>query len=160
MDWSDERVDQLKTLWGSGLSSSQVAKAMGGITRNSVIGKIHRMNLQFNGASAPRRTARPAAPRAPRRVATPRAAPPPKIDGASTRRARAAESTAVILPTKHQCKWPIGDPVDEDFHFCTDRAITKDGVDKPYCESHCRDAYQPDTAKRSTRELERSLRYH
>ena len=45
MNWSDERVDQLKSLWTEGLSASQIARALGGVTRNAVIGKVHRLGL-------------------------------------------------------------------------------------------------------------------
>ena len=43
MAWTDERVEQLKKLWSEGLSASQIAKQLGGVTRNAVIGKVHRL---------------------------------------------------------------------------------------------------------------------
>ena len=61
--WTDERVELLKKLWAEGLSASQVAKQLGGVTRNAVIGKVHRLGL--SGRATPSRPAR-ARPQAPR----------------------------------------------------------------------------------------------
>ena len=65
MAWTDERVEELKKLWSEGLSASQIAKQLGGVTRNAVIGKVHRLGL--SGRATPsrpvRRTAKPARPR-------------------------------------------------------------------------------------------------
>src|SRR3954467_15102818 len=81
MGWTDERVELLKKLWQDGLSASQIAKQLGGVTRNAVIGKVHRLGL--SGRAAPSNPARPAfkaprparpvtsAPSAPRRLAEP-----------------------------------------------------------------------------------------
>src|SRR5438552_14769579 len=81
MGWTDERVELLKKLWQDGLSASQIAKQLGGVTRNAVIGKVHRLGL--SGRAAPSKPARPAfkaprparpvtsAPSAPRRIAEP-----------------------------------------------------------------------------------------
>src|SRR3954469_1053006 len=78
MSWTDERVSTLKKLWLDGLSASQIAKQLGGVTRNAVIGKVHRLGL--SGRAAPSQPTRPAfkAPR-PARAATPVAhAPAPR----------------------------------------------------------------------------------
>ena len=64
MSWTDERVDQLKNLWTEGLSASQIARALGGVTRNAVIGKVHRLGLA--GRATPTRSERPRVPSAPR----------------------------------------------------------------------------------------------
>ena len=72
MAWTDERVETLKKLWGDGLSASQIAKQLGGVTRNAVIGKVHRLGL--SGRAAPSRPARhPEAKPAPRPRAQPAA---------------------------------------------------------------------------------------
>src|SRR5881394_175256 len=86
MGWTDERVELLKKLWQDGLSASQIAKQLGGVTRNAVIGKVHRLGLSGRATpSKPARTtfkaprpARPisAAPSAPRRLAEPAAHAP------------------------------------------------------------------------------------
>src|SRR6185369_705670 len=75
MGWTDERVETLKKLWLDGLSASQIAKQLGGVTRNAVIGKVHRLGL--SGRATPSQPARPAfkAPRPPRPAPTPSLAP-------------------------------------------------------------------------------------
>lgn len=87
MSWTDERVEKLKTMWGEGQSASQIAKALGGVTRNAVIGKVHRLGLSNRAtgakpaaAAAPAADAKPvkAAPKA----APAAAAPAPKADPA------------------------------------------------------------------------------
>src|SRR5262245_35720412 len=64
MNWSDERVEQLKSLWTEGLSASQIARALGGVTRNAVIGKVHRLALA--GRASPSRSERPPVAMAPK----------------------------------------------------------------------------------------------
>jgi GcrA cell cycle regulator len=68
MSWTDERVELLKKMWGEGQSASQIAKELGGVTRNAVIGKVHRLGLSNragNGAATPKAEpkAKPAAPK-------------------------------------------------------------------------------------------------
>lgn len=162
MGWTDERVEMLKRLWLDGLSASQIAKQLGGVTRNAVIGKVHRLGL--SGRATPSKPARPvfkpprparpaaAAPSAPRRIAEPAAA------AAATPvvyMEEAPGSATVLTLAAHMCKWPIGDPSLETFTFCGRRAS-----DGPYCGEHARVAYQPaQTKKRSgPNDLARSLR--
>ena len=51
MSWTDERVETLKKMWGEGQSASQIAKELGGVTRNAVIGKVHRLGLSNRAGS-------------------------------------------------------------------------------------------------------------
>lgn len=76
MSWTDERVDVLKTMWGEGKSASQIAKELGGVTRNAVIGKVHRLGLsnRASAAAKPATKEKPAAAREPAEAK----APPPK----------------------------------------------------------------------------------
>ena len=60
MSWTDERVELLKKMWGEGQSASQIAKELGGVTRNAVIGKVHRLGLSNRAGAAPAPTAAPA----------------------------------------------------------------------------------------------------
>ncbi|MFO7757784.1 MAG: GcrA family cell cycle regulator [Roseovarius sp.] len=53
MAWNDERVDLLKKMWSEGQSASQIAKELGGVTRNAVIGKVHRLGLSNRNGSGP-----------------------------------------------------------------------------------------------------------
>ena len=171
--WTEDRVGALTKLWLEGQSASQIAKALGGgVTRNAVIGKVHRLGLSGRAApSQPARTAatfrtarpRPAAPAAtaaaqpaaPRRLevvqpkavqpAAPAPAPIPDLPGTAT----------VMTLGAHMCKWPIGDPSSREFSFCGRRA--SEGV---YCVEHARVAYQPQVkrGKDGSSDLARSLR--
>ena len=161
--WTEDRVGALKKLWLEGQSASQIAKQLGGgVTRNAVIGKVHRLGL--SGRAAPSQPARatfrpsrprpaqptqaPSAPRRleavqPRAVSTPSVpAPMPDLPGTAT----------VMTLGAHMCKWPIGDPSSTEFSFCGRRA--SEGV---YCLEHARVAYQPQM-KRGATDLARSLR--
>jgi GcrA cell cycle regulator len=164
MGWTDERVELLKKLWQDGLSASQIAKQLGGVTRNAVIGKVHRLGLSGRAApSKPARTtfkaprpARPisATPSAPRRLSEPVSMP--HHHAAPVRYVEEAPGTATVLTLgAHMCKWPIGDPSMDNFTFCGRRS-----GDGPYCHEHSQVAYQPAQAKKrsSANELARSLR--
>ena len=163
MGWTEERVETLKKLWLDGLSASQIAKHLGGVTRNAVIGKVHRLGL--SGRAAPSQPARQVykAPRPPRPVVASQpvtrrsleavpAAPQPR---AITYVEEPGTATVLTLGA-HMCKWPIGDPSTDNFTFCGRRA----GSDGPYCVEHARVAYQPQQAKKRSgaSELARSLR--
>lgn len=161
MGWTDERVELLKKLWQDGLSASQIAKQLGGVTRNAVIGKVHRLGLSGRATpSKPQRTvfkaprpARPvtAQPSAPRRIAESAPAPAP------VRYVDEAPGMATVLTLgAHMCKWPIGDPASDGFTFCG-RRINEGS----YCVEHARVAYQPQVkkgGKDGAAELARSLR--
>lgn len=162
--WTDDRVASLKKLWLEGLSASQIAKQLGGVTRNAVIGKVHRLGL--SGRAAPAAPARPVfkAPRparpavsashAPRRAEPVHHNPPPSLPQVQEE----PGSATVLTLGAHMCKWPIGDPSTDEFSFCGRRTHTEG----PYCAEHARVAYQPQqkkTGKRSDEaELARSLR--
>lgn len=171
MSWTDERVTTLKKLWLDGLSASQIAKQLGGVTRNAVIGKVHRLGL--SGRAAPSQPARPAfkAPRparpaatampaAPRRVVAaepvaPAPSPMPVQPSVPVLRNEAPGSATVLTLGAHMCKWPIGDPSSDGFTFCGRRSS-----EGPYCVEHARVAYQPQQTKKKggATELARSLR--
>ncbi|WP_104018315.1 GcrA family cell cycle regulator [Roseovarius nitratireducens] len=112
MSWSDERVELLKRLWGEGQSASQIAKELGGVTRNAVIGKVHRLGLSNRNGSAPAANAAPAATpeaEAPKTAAKPTPKP-------TTKPAAPAESTeenAVPVTTSVRVKAiiPAGQPL-------------------------------------------------
>jgi GcrA cell cycle regulator len=169
MSWTDERVSTLKKLWLDGLSASQIAKQLGGVTRNAVIGKVHRLGL--SGRAAPSQPARPvfkaprparpatqAMPSAPRRVVSAdhaMASAPIQQAQVPAMRTEEPGSATVLTLGAHMCKWPIGDPSTDSFTFCGRR-----GSDGPYCNEHARIAYQPQQSKKKAgaTELARSLR--
>ncbi len=142
MTWTEERVAELMRLWEAGRSASEIGRLLG-VSKNSVVGKAHRMKLKARpspikrGSSPqPRRPAVAAmpkpvtqAPSAPKQVQERRIAPAP-----APRPARAVARTHGKGPS---CLWPIGDPGDQDFHFCGEPAV----AGKPYCDEHCARAY-------------------
>jgi GcrA cell cycle regulator len=162
--WTEDRVGALKKLWLEGQSASQIAKQLGGgVTRNAVIGKVHRLGL--SGRAAPSQPARATfRPSRPRPAAQPTQAPsaPRRIEAVQPRTVSAPSvpapmpdlpGTATVMTLgAHMCKWPIGDPSSTEFSFCGRRA--SEGV---YCVEHARVAYQPQV-KRGATDLARSLR--
>lgn len=137
MSWTEERVELLRKLWGEGKTAAEIARELGGVTRNAVIGKAHRMKLsnRVSPIQQNKKTARkssnddkPARPAA-RRSKTPEEAfQPASGDGIKMAELR-----------ERSCRWPIGDPKSEDFRFCG----CKSAHGLPYCETHARIAYQP-----------------
>ncbi|GLQ21559.1 GcrA family cell cycle regulator [Algimonas porphyrae] len=164
MAWTEDRVATLSKLWAEGLSASQIAKQLGGVTRNAVIGKVHRLGLSGR--------AKPSRPKPAKTQTTARATPKPKPAKAqpATRRSAAKPkaqpsslpvsteppleakplkdgSYATILTlTDHMCKFPIGDPSADEFRFCG----RKTDPDEPYCTPHSMVAYQPSRRRNSS----------
>ena len=165
--WTEDRVGALKKLWLEGQSASQIAKQLGGgVTRNAVIGKVHRLGL--SGRAAPSQPARaastfrparvrttpPAQPSAPRRIEAAQAQPRPVAPTPPLPVVAELPGTATVMTLgAHMCKWPIGDPSSTEFSFCGRRA--SEGV---YCVEHARIAYQPQIKRGGKEELARSLR--
>lgn len=146
MAWTDDRVEILSKLWADGLSASQIAKQLGGVTRNAVIGKVHRLGLSGRAKPsrpvkrAPRTTtakARASVPAAPRVIR--RAPPAPTPVPLEAKQLPDGKYATILTITEHMCKWPIGDPAASEFRFCGR------GTDKgdPYCKAHAQLAYQP-----------------
>lgn len=161
MGWTDDRVEVLKKLWLDGLSASQIAKQLGGVTRNAVIGKVHRLGL--SGRAAPsqpvRAAARPPRPARPAVAATPRrepgiGQPAPRTEPVRVYVTEEPGTATVLTLSANMCKWPIGDPSSDEFTFCGR------GTEGTYCSEHSRVAYQPPQTKKksSASELARSLR--
>ncbi|HEX8471860.1 MAG TPA: GcrA family cell cycle regulator [Brevundimonas sp.] len=176
--WTEDRVGALKKLWLEGQSASQIAKQLGGgVTRNAVIGKVHRLGLSGRATpSQPARTTTTTTFRAAKTRTTPpkqdfgQPSAPRRVEGERVL-AIAPRATSPVPPTPlpvvveqpgtatvltlgaHMCKWPIGDPSSREFSFCGRRS--SEGV---YCIEHARVAYQPQVKKNGTTELTRSLR--
>jgi GcrA cell cycle regulator len=172
-NWTDERVDRLKRLWSEGLSASQIAAQLGGVSRNAVIGKVHRLNLPGRAKAGGATSAR-SQKRAPIQAQTRTAAFAPRTVTRTVNRPAGAtmlkeeievdalevmevSSSNVVVPifkrlplvklTERTCKWPIGDPLKDDFCFCGN-----DSPDNtPYCSYHQKLAYQPSAERRRVR---------
>ena len=155
MAWTDERVELLKKLWAEGLSASQIAGRLGSVTRNAVIGKVHRLGLSGRATTSRMKSHRPRAPPG-----------GPPMGNPAFRALYQAEAEAfqppveeLVIPmaerkyiqtlTECSCRWPIGDPQAADFHFCGKNKVP--GL--PYCEFHARRAFQPPQTRRREREL-------
>ena len=140
MSWTDEKVSKLKELWGKGNTASQIAEIIGGISRNAVIGKAHRLNL-----SAKIKT----------RTATSNKNFNDTIEGNKTNsnRGRKSKFKSLIIEKDFEpenpkqleeldessCKWPIGHPDEKNFYFCGRSSLK----DFSYCKLHLLYAYQP-----------------
>ena len=133
MAWTEDRVETLKTLWNEGLSASQIAGRLGGVTRNAVIGKVHRLGLSGRAAPAKPKTVERKAPAPVRERSVP-------MDPATFGLGKPTVSSIGA----NECKWPIGDPASADFHFCGQGAAGG----KPYCAYHSQVAFQPSTGRR------------
>ncbi|MDA9598556.1 hypothetical protein N9R93_01280 [Candidatus Pelagibacter sp.] len=151
MSWTDEKVTKLKELWGKGNTASQIAEIIGGISRNAVIGKAHRLNL-----SAKIKT---------------RVVPSNKNFDSSinnnnikSRRGRKSKFSSLIIEKdfepenpkqleeldENSCKWPIGHPDEKNFYFCGRSSLKEFS----YCKLHLLYAYQPKGKKEEVTEKE------
>ncbi|MDX7952480.1 GcrA family cell cycle regulator [Lichenihabitans sp. Uapishka_5] len=167
MSWTDERVEQLSKLWLEGRSASQIAAELGlGVTRNAVIGKVHRLGLAGRAKAV---TAQPAVAAARIKAKTPATPVPEPVRPVEVEAVVVPLRTAatppvpvpvtdVGLPTTERvtimdlretsCRWPMGDPSQAEFRFCG----TKTGVGSgPYCAAHARLAFQPTQERRRER---------
>lgn len=163
--WTDERVELLKKLWNEGLSASQIAAELGGITRNAVIGKVHRLGLSGRAKAPSSSMPRVRKARAPSQmfrsvrgslrgntalatqlVPVYEIEPEPEPELIENIIPIGQRCTLLEL-NDSKCKWPIGDPGHADFFFCGGNTVA--GL--PYCAYHCRIAYQPVADRRRDR---------
>src|SRR6056297_1402359 len=113
MSWSDERVELLKKLWGEGQSASQIAKELGGVTRNAVIGKVHRLGLSNRNGSggAAAESAPKAKPSAPKAEAKPAPKPAPKPEPKPAAEEKPAAAAPVVPVSRVKQIIPAGQPL-------------------------------------------------
>lgn len=117
MVWTDEKIKNLKKLWLKGATTAEIAKKLG-LSKNSVIGKVHRLNLETRPSPIKKKVS---------------VSPAKKLK----QPAKKQERIGIMELKLNTCRWPIGDPTDEDFHFCGKNTV----MGKPYCAEHCKMAY-------------------
>ena len=144
MSWTSEKVEKLKELWSKGHTASQIAEKLGDTTRNAVIGKAHRLNLE---ARAPSKHSSSSRSKENKQV----------IKRSTSPMSRKAKFQSILLDknfepenpksleelTEETCKWPIGHPNEEKFYFCG----RKPEGEFPYCKLHVLYAFQPKNQK-------------
>ena len=140
MSWNPEKIAKLKELWGSGNTASQIAEIIGGMSRNAVIGKAHRLNLS---AKIKNRTAK-----SKQNYDDPLEKKNIKTTGSGKNRFKSliiekdfeAENPKQLEELdEDSCKWPIGRPDEKLFYFCGRSSLK----DFSYCKLHLLYAYQP-----------------
>jgi len=144
MSWNPEKEEKLRELWKKGHTASQIARLLGDTTRNAVIGKAHRLNLETRAIS--------------RKSTSKINEKNTNISETKTQKlGRKARFKALLLDknfepenpkqleelTDETCRWPIGHPYEKKFYFCGRKSIEK----FPYCKLHVLYAFQPKNAK-------------
>ena len=134
-EWTPDRIKILIAHWEEGLPTSEIGRRLG-VTKNAVVGKVHRLGLkkrqspirQSSSTSAQPKKAKPTAAR-------------PMADHVARPTAKTPVPTGEVVSleelTSSMCCWPEGEPGTEDFYFCGQPSISE----KPYCEAHCARAY-------------------
>ena len=151
MTWTEERVELLRRLWSQNFSASRIAAELGGVSRSAVIGKIHRLGLSQRDqpTTSLKHQCKPRLSRSERRPWRPASigntalkAEPEMLRDPETQPfpcvVPVAKRLTVEKLTERTCKWPIGDPRKEDFHFCGHASLKV----HPYCLYHARLAYR------------------
>jgi GcrA cell cycle regulator len=147
MEWTAETIERLKALWAEGHSTAEIGRRMG-ISKNAVVGKAHRLNLSARPSPIRRETTAPATPRpaavravrpmgAPARTTLPVASAPTVAPVAVSAAQPAVVRAFPRVSASRSCCWPIGEPGQSGFRFCTAEAL----IGKPYCPEHAAVAY-------------------
>jgi GcrA cell cycle regulator len=138
MEWTDDVIARLRSLWADGHSTAEIGRRLN-ISKNAVVGKAHRLNLPPRPSPIRRTDVETAGPRAPapRRTQGPTLPPLSAAAGGPMPPLR-----AIVQPPKHTmraapCCWPYGEPGKPSFHFCNEASL----AGKPYCEAHAALAY-------------------
>ena len=143
MSWTDEKVQKLKELWSKGHTASQIAEALGDTTRNAVIGKAHRLNLEARAPSMQSNSPRAGENKQVRRGPAPTSRKAKFQSILLDKNFEAENPKSLEELTDETCKWPIGHPNEEKFYFCG----RKPEGEFPYCKLHVLYAFQPKGSK-------------
>lgn len=155
MAWTEQMVEDLKKMWHEGLTTGEIGKRLG-VSKNSIVGKVHRLQLSGRPSpikkkdeaapekTMPEKTAKKeekAAPAKPKEEKKPEPAKEEKFEPIAKMSLKSnfphSGKTSLTDLDNHTCRWPIGDPKDENFHFCG----RKVKIGQTYCEEHANIAY-------------------
>ena len=143
MSWTEEKVAKLKELWSKGHTASQIAEALGDTTRNAVIGKAHRLNLEARAPSKQSSQTSTSVNRPVRRGSAPISMKAKFQSILLDKNFEPENPKSLEELTDQTCKWPIGHPNEEKFYFCG----RKPEGEFPYCKLHVLYAFQPKGTK-------------
>ena len=149
MSWTEDRVALLKQLWGDGHTAAEIAQKLGGVTRNAVIGKAHRLKLS-NRVSPIQQNKKPANKNVSRTKVVERASHQTPVVNKSavvekSKPVVSGDLYSLMDLQPRMCRWPSGDPKEEGFGFCGAKSVS--GI--PYCEEHAKTAYQTSSRSRA-----------
>ena len=140
MSWNEEKVAKLKELWGKGSTASQIAEIIGGLSRNAVIGKAHRLNLSSKSRSIISNSSKGLKSNLEENNYKPRHDKKSKFKSLIIEKDFEPENPKKLEELdENSCKWPVGHPEEETFYFCGRSSLK----DFSYCKLHLLYAYQP-----------------
>ena len=140
MSWNEEKVAKLKELWGKGSTASQIAGIIGGLSRNAVIGKAHRLNLSSKSKSMISNSSKGLKNNLEENDYKPRHDKKSKFKSLIIEKDFEPENPKKLEELdESSCKWPVGHPEEETFYFCGRSSLK----DFSYCKLHLLYAYQP-----------------
>ena len=140
MNWNEEKVAKLKELWGKGSTASQIASIIGGVSRNAVIGKAHRLNLSSKIKNRPSVSNQNSDNSYEERTPIQKRGRKSKFQSLIIEKDFEPENPKQLEGLdENSCKWPVGHPEEKNFYFCGRSSLK----DFSYCKLHLLYAYQP-----------------
>ena len=154
MSWTPERENKLKELWKKGHTASEIANLIGDTTRNAVIGKAHRLNLEARAVSKKSQHKANVGNEKTPEVKTQKLGRKARFKALLLDKSFEPENPKKLEElTDETCRWPIGHPYEEKFYFCGRKSLEK----FPYCKLHVLYAFQPKNAKEEDQITEEDL---
>ena len=139
MSWTEDKVEKLKELWSKGHTASQISNMLGDTTRNAVIGKAHRLDLEARAPSKRQQSSSKQEVKHVKRIAQPMSRKSKFQSILLDKNFEAEKPVSLENLTEKTCKWPTGHPDEKNFYFC---GRLPEG-EFPYCKLHVLYAFQP-----------------